>query len=143
MENNQDHVWVSREEYDRLRQAQVQPQAAVIYSNNTIAMADGNKPASPVTVLQVIAGAVLALLSFVYPPAIAVFAIFAAISVFDYYRMRNARAQNRPKKSLTAVYLLLVIVPLALFVVPILAVIAFFVLMIGICGLQGDNCRGS
>lgn len=139
MENDQNHVWVSREEYDRLRQAQL---AAPVYSANSIEMADGAKQPTPFNVLQVVAGAVLAMISFMFPPAILAFGVFVLVSIFDYYRAQKKYAVVNNKKSMNMLYLLLIILPLALFVLPSLAFAGFIVLMIFMCNFD-DSCKGS
>ena len=92
MDNQQNNVWIDRQEYERLKALEVQPQATpvVIASGSAAGTAMqyvDTPPKSSASMLTILTG-VFAVISFIFPPAILVFLGLGIASLVKFFRGR-------------------------------------------------------
>lgn len=92
VDNQQNNVWIDRQEYERLRALETQPQPApvVIASGSTAGndmQPSDTPPKSSASMLTILTG-VFAVISFIFPPAILVFLGLGIASLVKFFRGR-------------------------------------------------------
>ncbi len=147
MDDQDPKVWISREEYDKLKKLENNNNGTFfggednsgpsLLAGPVLAQPAGHTAlpptlsSSPFSVFQVVAGVIIALLAFVYPPAIFLFVIFGALSIYDY--MKAQRGQRREHKK---VYLALVLLPLVVIAAPTVFIIGMIAVYIVACSIN-------
>lgn len=89
MDNQNNNVWIDRQEYERLKMLETQPQnqpMPVIASGS--GAATPSVPASKVSPLTVLTGA-FAVISFVFPPAVLIFLGLGIASLVKFFRGKS------------------------------------------------------
>lgn len=132
-------VWISKEEYERLRQAEAAQTRAQMHASAT--------QKGPIGRLLIAAVAISALvfISGFFNPTLAPMAAFglvmlvisAAFSLNDYATAKK-EGMFRPHKTRNMILFILTLVVVAL---PVLAVVGMILLFVVMCGMQ--SCRGS
>jgi len=149
----QDNVWISREEYERLRVAASQPQPQLQQPNQTVnatqpqAVVQAFENPDKVSHQQVITGLVLGLMvilslsfsifRFFAIPAILIFLVFAILNIIDFVRAGKGLNGAATTSKRRHTYKILLIVGVSLLVVPVvsyMALILFFVLLFSLGG---------
>ncbi len=134
-------MWINREEYDRLKKLETDqnffgevPAARILTQEVVQDGAAGVLPklsTSPFSKLQVIVGLIIALLAFVYPPALFLMAVFGAMSIYDYMQARHGARRQHNKT-----YLAILLLPLLLVAMPTLFLVFFVALYFIQCSLN-------
>lgn len=85
--DNQNNIWIDRQEYERLKTLETQPQnAPVIASGPVVDTSASHSKMSPLAILT----GVFAVVSFVFPPAILIFLGLGIASLVKFFRSRSS-----------------------------------------------------
>lgn len=125
--DNQDNVWIDREEYKRLKTLEFQLQnksAATTGNINGEVTSDSNtRSTATVSLLTIISG-IFAIISFLFPPAILVFLSLGIVTLIKFFR---GRSRSKTKIGI-GVALFIGIMALLVVAGPFILFFAFFIL---------------
>lgn len=129
-DNNQENVWISREEYERLKNA-APPQQPVVDRDVSPSSTGINRKEWVLVAL--------ALIAFVFPPMFIVVLLLGIHTMVT--SVKKLQKPQRPTKGRVALIILVIL--LAIPLVPVLLFIAFFVIWQVNCWIDPSACRSA
>jgi len=144
-------VWLSREEYDRLRQADTQRVGVAEQEPEVTSAAQPPVVSARSNSLQTTTGVVLAVgllmavtiegLRWIFVPALCVFVIFAGVSINDMIKARRARSSGTVYATNRSAYIALLITGSVVIISPLILGILALILITALMTSSGG--RGS
>lgn len=134
MDENQNNIWINREEYQRLRsiEAQIQPKqpveisAGVTRANDTEFEEAKNKSSSTINTLTIMMG-IAAVISFIYPPFLLLFLSLGIATISNFFRNKTKSSNGTTATKVVGVVLGVVGTALIIYASAPLIVFIFFI----------------
>jgi hypothetical protein len=136
-----DQVWISKEEYQRLQQAQMAADHSPVATTKPAKLISGVQIAAAATAaVALIIGLVSqsSFFSFLIVPSLIVLVLMGAFTLRDYANSKKPNAVLKPHKARNGILLAIAIIVLAL---PVILPIGFVLLLMITCA--GGGCKGS